>query len=322
MLNLYKPSLHNLSNNFIWSASLLVLSPGKISETLGSPLCFIFRWSDIRDCNFPQNGHGLLPAKIADISNLPLGFSFMRLASCDCNTPQNRQGFFLTCSDLFGCSSLVGEEFGQSVLGKEPLLLSFNAANFLGCSFSTAGNDEQSDLDEEPVAWGSTEWFLACSSSTGEKLGHSKLEGGSAVSGVTEAEFLGCSLFTKQRLGHSESGKVLVMTGFRDADLFDCASLIRDGLGQSGLEEGSVIFGFTAADFFDCSSSAAGSLEQSDLDEEPAEWGFTEADFCGCSSSTLGKLRHSRWRKVWQYQASLRLSLPPEDTQLSIRNAW
>ena len=233
MLNLYKPSLHNLSNNFIWSASLLVLSAAKISETLGSPLCFNFRWRDICDCNSPQNGHGLLPAKIADISDLSLGFSFMCLASCDYNAPQYRQGF-LTCCDLFGCSSLVGEEFGQSVLGKEPLLLSFNAANFLGCSLSTAGNDEQSDLDKEPVAWGSTEWFLGCSSSTGEKLGHSKLEGGSAVSGVTEAEFLGCSLFTKQRLGQSESGKVLVITGFRDADLFDCASLIGDGRGDQG----------------------------------------------------------------------------------------
>ena len=176
-------------------------------KKLGSSLCFNFRWSDICDCNSPQNGHGLLPAKIADTSDLSLGLSFMCLASCDYNTPQYRKGF-LTCSDLFGCSSLVGEEFGQSLLGKEPLLLGFTAADFFGCSLSTAGNHEQSDLDEEPVAWGSTEWFLGCSSSTGEKLGHSKLEGGSAVSGITEAEFLGCSLFTKQKLGQSESGTV------------------------------------------------------------------------------------------------------------------
>ena len=118
--------------------------------------------------------------------------------------------------------------------GERALLLGFTAADFLGCSLSTVGNHEQSDLDEEPVAWGSTEWFLGCSLSTGGKLGHSKVEGGSAVSGVTEAEFLSCSLFTEQRLGQSESGKVLVMTGFRDADLFDCASLIRDGRGDQG----------------------------------------------------------------------------------------
>ena len=161
---------------------------------------FTFRWRDICDWKYPQNGHGLLPAKIADTLDLSLGLSFMCLASCDYNTPQYRQGF-LTCSDLFGCSSLVGEEFGQSVLGKEPMLLGFTAADFLGCSLSTAGNHEQSDLGKEPVAWGSTEWFLGCSSSTGEKLGHSKPEGGLAVSGITEAEFLGCSLFTKQRLG-------------------------------------------------------------------------------------------------------------------------
>ena len=79
MLNLYKPSLHNLSNNFIWAASLLVLSPAKISEKLGSPLCLNFWWCDICDCNSPQNSHGLLPANIADTSDLSLGLSFMCL---------------------------------------------------------------------------------------------------------------------------------------------------------------------------------------------------------------------------------------------------
>ena len=76
-------------------ASLLVLSPAKISETLGSPLCFNFRWRDICDCNSPQNGHGLLPAKIADTSVLSLGLSFMCLARCDYNTPQYRRLFNL-----------------------------------------------------------------------------------------------------------------------------------------------------------------------------------------------------------------------------------
>ena len=189
MLNLYTPSLRNLSNNFIWSASLLVHSPAKISETSGSSLCFNFRWRDICDCNSPQNGHGFLPAKIADTSDLSLCFSFMCLASCVCNTPQYGQGL-LTRADVLGCSSSVGEELGQSLLGKYPLSLCFSEVDFLGCSSSSAGH-VWSDLGEDPAEWRFSEAdCCGCSSSTGEKLGHSKLEGGSTLSCINDNEFL------------------------------------------------------------------------------------------------------------------------------------
>ena len=150
----------------------------------------------------------------------------------------------------------------------------------------------------------------------------SKLEGGSAISGITEAEFLGCSLFTKQRLGQSDSGKVLVMTGFRDADFFDCASLwLGMDLGNQGWKK--VQLHLVSLQLI--SLAAPHPLLETWSNQIWVKSQLNEVSLRLISVATHNPLWANwgtqRWRKVRQYRVSPRLSPPPEDTQLSTRNA-